>query len=430
MTENITTTTTTHQQSKKGVLDLPDINLSEPQTFETPDTSDLNTNNEVQSEIENADIDRTSLQSTKAYAKFNNRKFDNRNEDFSDSIAKKKPVEIRTGGLIKNQNVFDILPSAQELETPLQKFQRLQYEVMNFTQEMQSVAETGGEVEKDIKAIDLTNQLADLQNQLSSLLSNDKLVPILDKNKQILHHSQIQNTSSKKLISEIESFTGNNVGVDESKVSTESSKGNNNHVTYELFYTADQSKYQQSQRLIDLEKRLAKLENLTGGKSDSIPITQTLLEIREKLSLLEPTKIDLIQQKLKTSLKDMEAIKVQEENNAASTQKALNTNEKKINEIFDQMNRWDQISQQLPSIINRMYTLRSLHQEGITFSAQLSSLEKQQYEITSLLKNDSQIMNKMDESFKSNLSTIKLNIESIEKRINDLQLKITQKQQQ
>ncbi|KAM9955877.1 hypothetical protein ACTFIW_002083 [Dictyostelium discoideum] len=420
----------------KRVLGLPDVDPSQQDTFETPDPPESISNlADESSELVNESIDRSSLKPAKSHLKFTNRKFNNDNEDFSDSIYKKSVP--RTGGLLKNQTVFDILPSDEsKVETPLQKFQRLQYEVMSFRQEMQVIADNGGEVEKDIKGVDLTHQLADLQNQLSHLLENEKLQPILDENKQVIHYSQIQNNSSKKLISEIESFTQQSSSSSTEQNTQQPSNNNNtttnitspsssssitpNHVTYELFYTGEQSKSQQLQRIQDLEKRLAKLETATGNKTtDSVPITQSILEIKEKLSLLDTTKIDVLQQKMKTVSKEMESLKIQDE----TSTKALTTNEKKINDIFETMNKWDIVGQQVPAIINRLYTLRSLHEEGISFSNHVSNLEKQQNDITSLLISNSSLMNKMDDSFKSNLLTIKSNIQQLESRIETLQNK-------
>ncbi|KAK5580675.1 hypothetical protein RB653_000698 [Dictyostelium firmibasis] len=413
----------------KRVLGLPDVDSSQQDTFETPDPPESISNlTDEPTELVNESIDRSSLKPAKSHLKFANRKFNNDTEDFSDSIYKKKSVP-RTGGLLKNQTVFDILPSDEsKVETPLQKFQRLQYEVMTFREEMQVIADNGGEVEKDIKGVDLTHQLADLQIQLSHLLDNEKLQPILDENKQVIHYSQIQNNSSKKLISEIESFTQQSSSTEQNTNTQQPSSNTTstlpNHVTYELFYTGEQSKSQQLQRIQDLEKRLAKLETATGNKTtDSVPITQSILEIKEKLSLLDTTKIDVLQQKMKVK---MESLKIQDE----TSTKALTTNEKKINDIFETMNKWDVVGQQVPAIINRLYTLRSLHEEGISFSNHVSNLEKQQNDITSLLKSNSSLMNKMDDSFKSNLLTIKSNIQQLESRIETLQNKQQQQQQQ
>ncbi|KAF2072247.1 hypothetical protein CYY_006447 [Polysphondylium violaceum] len=423
-----------NQTTVKRVLGLPDVDPTQPDTFETPDIPEPITNlADEQNELVNENIDRRNLVPAKAHLKFANRKFNNKSEDFSDSIYKRQQVEPRTGGLLRNQTEFDILPSDSDhhkIETPLQKFQRLQFEVINFRQEMQAIADNGGEVEKDIKGIDITHQLADLQNQLGQLLENEKLLPILDENRQVLHYSQIQNKLSEKLITEISSLAKE---TDKQSTTEEQQKESDkqpqpqpqqqkdkNGITYDIYYTSEQPKFQQLQRVADLEKRLAKLETLAGNKSDSIPITQSILEIKEKLSLLDTTKIDVLSQKMKTATKEIESFKTQDE----SLTKSLTSNEKKINEIYDLMTRWDTIGQQVPAIINRLYTLRSLHEDGISFSNHLTNLEKQQNDITSLLKSNSGLINKMDDSFKSNLIVIKSNIESIEKRISNVDEKI------
>ncbi|EGG15425.1 dynactin 50 kDa subunit [Cavenderia fasciculata] len=421
----------------KKILNLPDIDTSQPDTFETPDVPDTSSVNIQEPELVNENIERVSLVPSKAHSKFANRKFNNDGEDFSDSIYKKNNrvasnKRIQVGApLLANQTEFDMLPNGQEKEeSAMQKFQRLQYEVRTFREEMQSVVDSSAdsEVETGIKAVELTHHLADLQSQLSLLLDNEKLLPILDENRQVLHYKQLQNESSKLLASNIKSFTSSNQqqqqqeGLSSASVpSSSSSSTADNHVKYELYYSGDQAKYQKLQRMVDLDKRLANIETLVGSKSElSIPLCQSLVEIRDKLNLLDSTKIDVLNVKLKNTMKQMETLKTQDE----STTKAFTTNEKKIAEMFDTMNRWDHISSQLPSIINRLYTLRSLHEEGLSFTNHLSNLEKEQSNISSLLKTNSSLMNKMDDSFKNNMTTIQSNIELLEKRITEIQSKL------
>ncbi|EFA76630.1 dynactin 50 kDa subunit [Heterostelium album PN500] len=409
-------------KESKRILNLPDIDPTQPDSFETPDVPEAATIVVDEPELVNENIERVSLVPSKAFAKFANKKLTNDGEDFSDSIYK-KPTKRH----FKSQTVFDIIPSDatdadKKTETPLQKYQRLQFEVQSLRDEVQIIADSNGEVEQGIKGVEMAHQLAELQNQLSLLLDNDKLRPILDENRQILHYSQLGGDTSKTLINGIKSFTessgetaDNNKDKSDSAAATSATSAN--HVKYELYYTGDQAKYQQLQRLTDLDKRLAQLETLLGNKTElSIPLTQSLVEIKEKLALLDSSKLDVLQQKMKLVTKQMESVKVQDE----SVTKSLTTNESKINSIYELMNRWDVIGQQLPTVINRLYTLRSLHEEGLSFSNHITQLDKEQSNITSLLKTNSTVMNKMDESFKSNMQTIQLNVEALEKRINEL----------
>ncbi|GAM23246.1 hypothetical protein SAMD00019534_064210 [Acytostelium subglobosum LB1] len=405
----------------KRILNLPDIDTSQPDSFETPDVPEPLIIEKP--ELVNENIERVSLVPAKAHAKFSNRKLNNDGEDFSDSIYKKPVIRSKPQRTFNNQTVFD-LPSDdadRKEETPFQKFQRLQFEVKSLRDEVQIIANAEGEVEPGITGAELAQQLGELQSQLGLLLENDKLRPILDENRQILHYSQLLGgtDSSRQLLNGLRSFAGES-GANAQQQPAGGSSSSPNHVKYELYYSGDQAKYQQLQRLTDLDKRLANLESQVGNKTElSIPLTQSLVEIKDKLSLLDSTKLDVLQQKMKVAMKQMESMKSQSE----TTTKSLSTNEAKINTIYELMNRWDVIGQQLPSIINRLYTLRSLHEEGLSFSSHLSELEKEQSNIASLLKTNSSLMNKMDESFKGNMVTIQNNVESLEKRISELNLK-------
>jgi len=88
------------------------------------------------------------------------------------------------------------------------------------------------------------------------------------------------------------------------------------------------------------------------------------------------------------------------------------------------MGRWDLISQQLPNIVSRLQTLKSLHNESVSFQQGVQQLEAQQEDIKSLLKFNGELMTKVDTNFKSNLNIVQSNVKVLETRFSDLAKKL------
>jgi len=102
----------------------------------------------------------------------------------------------------------------------------------------------------------------------------------------------------------------------------------------------------------------------------------------------------------------------------------LNQHEKKIEEMFEIMNRWDISSQQLPGIISRLQTLKVLHDESASFLQNITLLENHQQEMKTNLKSNGELMKHLETNFNSNISTISSNVTSIEKKIASLSKKL------
>lgn len=176
----------------------------------------------------------------------------------------------------------------------------MQFEVSEFVKELQSTEQQKGK-DADANPAELAQQLVVLQGQLMNLMSNDQTKAILDPSHFLRHHSLLQTDLSKKLVTEIQSATAPKVlllladsFIKFKKDAKE--QGKDGKVTYELYYTPDQHKYVQLNRMVDLEKRVTQVEDLVGTPAapgsgtappTSAPLASIVGELRDRVALLD-----------------------------------------------------------------------------------------------------------------------------------------------
>lgn len=101
--------------------------------------------------------------------------------------------------------------------------------------------------------------------------------------------------------------------------------------------------------------------------------------------------------------------------------------DKKINDLYEMMSKWDNVATQLPALVSRLVALRSLHEDGSRFANSLSALDREQQSITALLKDNSEVLKTVDASFKENLATIQANVKMLDERFTAIQQKMEKK---
>jgi len=179
-------------------------------------------------------------------------------------------------------------------------------------------------------------------------------------------------------------------------------------------------------KLADLEKKITELEQLIGPKQmlePTIDLISTVEELKEKLNLLTTPKHLEVLQRTVTNL-SAELDKLAEKKQRQEEDPGIKAHEMQVKEMFGMMNRWDAVSLQLPNIVSRLQTLKSLHEGAASFSESVNVLENQQEEIKKLLTFNGDLMKQVDSNFKSNLNTVQGNVQMLEKRFVELSKKL------
>ncbi len=213
----------------------------------------------------------------------------------------------------------------------------------------------------------------------------------VDPDYRIQKSSEAQQVLSNKLIREISNFS--------KKEGAPTSEGT---ITYELFYAPDQAKAAQHTKLVEMEKRLYALEctlglnkdDLVSGTQNAKDLLQTVEDLREKLNLLTglPSKsqngisLEQLERKLIAATQQMEALQKKVANPTKET------HEKKVNDIYEMMIRWDSVAKTLPAVVQRLQFLKTVHDSAASFTSSLEQLEQKQAEISKSVKANETIL--------------------------------------
>lgn len=112
-----------------------------------------------------------------------------------------------------------------------------------------------------------------------------------------------------------------------------------------------------------------------------------------------------------------------------------------MSELFETTKRWDAIAASVPAIVDRLQTLKVLHEQGAEFGKTLAHLETVQSQIkdqlsaqTSSLTSVNEpavstmltMVSQVEKSFQDNMAVIQNNFQSLDRRIADISGKLEQ----
>jgi len=346
--------------------------------------------------------------------KFAAKSFDTSRQDYSESIVSVRRNRQRA----QNDRADYEIGALDRNETTLQKFNRLQYEITTFAEEISSrKAKEGQAEEKSASSSSLFKEIKLLQQQLVDLLKEEQTARLIDPKLDVKQQSEtVQNVMSEKLLQQISSLVSH---ANTSGKPDKPQEGAQGSLTYELFYTPQHNKMKELSKAADLEKRIAQLEQLVGQKNTPTnPLSETVAQLKDKIGVIStPENIESLQKSLKVMGQEIDSV-LEKKKNFSVVAPAVN--EQKINDLYDLTNRWDVTAQQLPSIVQRLQSLRALHEQSASFVNTVAQLESQQEEISSLLKFNNELSTKLDSNFSANMQTIKSNVSSLEARYEEL----------
>jgi len=283
-------------------------------------------------------------------------------------------------------------------ETILQKYNRLRLEVSQLSQQVASI----NTAQKNQDNINLTDKVKDLEK---TILSKD------------LQNIQTMNTPAamdvEKALSAIKNLTFKGKG----DTKTESDG------KYEI-YLQPKSEENSQKRFFELEQRLSKLEATIGlGKEDLSVLSDhsqadTLVGIVQnmetKLALLDPEKLPLVDTRLQSIL-----TKVNEINKSKKAESNAEQN-RKIDDLYKVIQKWDGTYTCLPAIQQRLFDLSVVQTKACSFMTTLQHLEDVQEQITAKLSKTEATQSSLKEVLKMNLEAVQANMLKLNERIDAL----------
>ncbi|XP_070127893.1 dynactin subunit 2 isoform X2 [Equus przewalskii] len=305
-------------------------------------------------------------------------------------------------------------------ETPQQKYQRLLHEVQELTAEVEKIKTTVKEsaTEEKLTPVVLAKQLAALKQQLvashlEKLLGPDATINLTDPDGAL----------AKRLLLQLEA-TKNSRGAGSGGKTTTETPADSSLVTYELHSRPEQDRFSQAAKVAELEKRLTELEatvrcdqdaqNPLSGGLQGACLMETVELLQAKVSALDLAVLDQVEARLQSVLGKVNEIA----KHKASVEDA--DTQSKVHQLYETIQRWSPIASTLPELVQRLVTIKQLHEQAMQFGQLLTHLDTTQQMIASSLKDNTTLLTQVQTTMRENLSTIEGNFANIDERMKKL----------
>ncbi|XP_072828635.1 dynactin subunit 2 isoform X2 [Vicugna pacos] len=381
--------------------DLPGIARNEPDVYETSDLPEDDQAEFDAEELTSTSVEHIIVNPNAAYDKFKDKRVGTKGLDFSDRIGKTKRTGYESGE-------YEMLGEGLGVkETPQQKYQRLLHEVQELTTEVEKIKTTVKEsaTEEKLAPVVLAKQLAALKQQLvashlEKLLGPDAAINLTDPDGAL----------AKRLLLQLEA-TKNSRGAGSGGRTTSGTPPDSSLVTYELHSRPEQDKFSQTAKVAELEKRLTELEATVRCDQDA---QETVELLQAKVSALDLAVLDQVEARLQSVLGKVNEIA----KHKASVEDA--DTQSKVHQLYEVIQRWSPIASTLPELVQRLVTIKQLHEQAMQFGQLLTHLDTTQQMIACSLKDNATLLTQVQTTMRENLSTVEGNFANIDKRMKKL----------
>ncbi|KAM6294517.1 dynactin subunit 2 [Aegotheles albertisi] len=396
--------------------DLPGIARNEPDVYETSDVSEDDQAEFEAEELSSTSVEHLIINPNAAYEKFRDKSLGTKGVDFSDRLSKPRRAGYEPGE-------YEILAEAPGTrETPQQRYQRLQHEVQELLRQVEQAQSTVKEAaaEEELTPMALARQVEGLKQQLlcshlEQLLGPTATIDLADPDGAL----------AKRLLQQLEVAKCSKAAPGKGPGKAPGTKPPGDAVTFELYWRPEQEQFAQAAKIAELEKRLAQLEATVRCEPDSqnpllvglkgTSLVETVQVLQAKVNILDVAVLDQVEARLQSVLGKVNEIA----KHKATVQDA--DTQSKIHQIYETMQRWDPVASTLPDVVQRLVTLRDLHEQATQFGQVLVHLDTTQQEIAGALKDNTVLLAEVQKTMKENLAIIEDNFADVDARIKRLQ---------
>ncbi|KAM9176882.1 dynactin subunit 2-like [Mergus octosetaceus] len=394
--------------------DLPGIARNEPDVYETSDLPEDDQAEFEAEELTSTSVEHLIINPNAAFEKFKDKRLGTEGVDFSDRISK-----MRTTGYEAGE--YEMLgEGVGAKETPQQRYQRLQHEVQELVREVEQIqsAVKDSAAEEELTPMALARQVEGLKQQLVSSHLEKLLGPAA-----AIDFADPEGALAKRLLQQLEVAKCKKAAAGKSPAKAPAPTGD--MLTFELYWRPEQDQFSQAAKIAELEKRLAQLEAMVRYEPDSqnpllvglkgTSLVETVQILQAKVNILDVAVLDQVEARLQSVLAKVNEIA----KHKAVVQDA--DTQSKIHQVYEMMQRWDPVASSLPDVVQRLLTLRELHEQATQFGQVLVHLDTTQQEIAGALKDNTVLLAEVQKTMKENLAIVEDNFADIEARIKRLQ---------
>uniref|UniRef100_A0A3Q0KGS9 Putative dynactin subunit n=1 Tax=Schistosoma mansoni TaxID=6183 RepID=A0A3Q0KGS9_SCHMA len=380
--------------------DLPWIAHGQPDVYEAGELpeADQTMKETVEDTMSAREIEVVKLSVSEAHKRFAGCKVDSSNVDFSDSISGNGKI-----GYAIEMDQYDL---SKDKESLVNRFQRLQTETLQLISDIQVVSDQNNLNPKEpISTAHLLSCAEMLSKKLSTINPAELSTVCLDSS------DTVGQTLHSKILRQIDEF--------KPEKPASRSPNKSNHLIYEIYDRKSSIQQSDAEKVADVDRRIHRIEALIGqpdpNKLTALTADTTthgLLEACSRLSarssLFQQGYLDMIEARLASLQGKLQA--VTEKREAIADYDMQN----KIAELYELVKKWNDVADSLPMIVERLSTLKSLHEEASQFSQSLRTIESSQKNVEGSLSSYTKLLEEVQNNLIKNMEVIKDNFTTIE----------------
>lgn len=320
----------------------------------------------------------------------------------------------------------------------MQKFKRLQIEIEEFADEINIMQNRINDDEnqvdhfvgQSVRYSDLGEEVNRLQNMLNSLEQSKFMQMMTNPSTAVDTLLKDQISLTQELDDQLKSFVELSRYQEQKMDNVTDGTGNERErpvqkIVYELYSIPDREKLGQVVNYLHMEKRIAEIEHLIGISAldpevyrEGSNICDTVARLEKQVSLLDHRTINVLQKKLESTNAELDKLMKRD----SSEQRTGDFH--KINQLYDKIQQWDSHVESIPLLIDRLASLKRVHDDAIISSNCIEKMQQQQSDIQRLLGNEDTLLKQLTTSFQENMTIAEKNIRQMDERMSVLMNKI------
>ncbi|PFH38281.1 hypothetical protein BESB_006220 [Besnoitia besnoiti] len=218
---------------------------------------------------------------------------------------------------------------------------------------------------------------------------------------------------------------------------------------YDIYCVPSLRPLLESSRVATLERRLAQVEGRIGMSSISLlpfaDLQQAVTAISQKISLLDQAKIEQLHKRTQSLLHELHALQHRRREmdshvapqldrhgdsegrnsdggrDAKGGSRAGAGDDQRVEDMFDLCERWKSAAAALPSVVERLRALKTLHQEAGGISVRLGVIEEQQGELQSMLTSAEENVERLQQTVMETVAWARNTVEALQWRLQRLE---------
>eukprot|EP00668_Euglena_longa_P029376 GGOE01036724.1.p1 GENE.GGOE01036724.1~~GGOE01036724.1.p1 ORF type:complete len:313 (-),score=84.37 GGOE01036724.1:102-1040(-) len=173
------------------------------------------------------------------------------------------------------------------------------------------------------------------------------------------------------------------------------------------------------EQVLALDKRLATIEKAVGVDSQKqfAPLQETVSKLEASMKLLDPAALEELNRKVKQLERDMDKVIAKKQPYADLS--GLEQR-KRMEDMYDALQRCDMTAPQVPVVLNRLLSLKRLHDDADALRQALTTATEAEASIAALLTEGTALLRDVEVGMQENVVAMERNMTRLDARIAQL----------